>query len=248
MLGACVASFLNVVAWRVPRGESIVRPPSHCPVCNAPIKWWQNIPILGWLFLRGRCANCKMGISPRYIVVEFVGACLFLFAFWRFGLFAPFAWIWISLLVVGSCIDFDHQLLPDFVTIGGMVYGVVLSLSGFGFVDWRFSLIGLAAGFGVLWLVRFLGTKAFRREAMGMGDVFLLGAVGAIFGPVAAIFTLVVSSLIGSVAGLAMVALSKAKTGRFVAIPFGPYISAACLVWMFWGPELVCAYMKFLGF
>ena len=278
--GACVASFLNVVIWRVPRGESIVSPPSHCPTCGAPIRWFENIPILSFLALRGRCANCRKPISPRYLFVELLGGCLFLAATHKFGftlvgneplwmMFARLAvmWIWISLMIVGSMIDYDHKLLPDFVTVGGMILGLlyhgVLSLSLFfnppnassphsiiQLFDYSIihSLLGLAFGFGLLWLVRFLGSKAFKREAMGMGDVFLMGAVGALFGPVAVLFTLVASSFVGAVGGVALLALSKTRRGRFVEIPFGPYICLACLAWMFFGPQLLRAYLTLLGF
>jgi leader peptidase (prepilin peptidase)/N-methyltransferase len=260
-MGACIASFLNVVIWRVPRGESIAHPPSHCPKCGAAIRWWQNIPIFSWLTLRGRCASCKASISPRYIFVEAIGGLLFLAAFWRFGAYAPFMWVWLSLMIAGSFIDFDHQLLPDFVTVGGMVYGVALSL-----VSWLVSihmpvpamplypafqpfevpvlnsLAGLALGFSLLWLVRYFGTKAFKREAMGMGDVFLMGAVGALFGPLAVLVSLVWSSVLGSLVGIGMIIAAKARIGRFVAIPYGPYICLGCIEWMFFGPEIVIWY------
>ena len=258
-LGACVASFLNVVAWRLPRGESIVSPPSHCPKCNAPIKWWQNVPIVSWLALRGRCANCREPISPRYIVVETVGGFLFLAVFWRVLASAQTVhwpsvvtlvamWVWVSMMLVGSVIDFDHKLLPDFVTVGGMALGIahgafhsIILHSPFSIFH---SIAGLAFGFGLLWLVRFFGSKAFKREAMGMGDVFLMGAVGALFGPVAVLVTLILSSVFGSIVGLSAVALSKTRLGRFTEIPYGPYICLGCFVWMFWGPELVNAYME----
>lgn len=270
--GACIASFLNVVIWRVPRGESIVRPPSHCPKCNAAIKWYQNIPILSWVALRGKCAHCKAPISPRYILIEALGGVLFLAAFIQFAhLVAPLvvkdgpchwtfptgtlidlyvAWIWLALMIVGSMIDFDHKLLPDFVTVGGMILGVCASLLSFffphptSFIPHPLgSLAGLVFGFGLLGLIRFLGSKAFKREAMGLGDVFLMGAVGALFGPVAVLVTLILSSFVGSLVGLSMVALSKTKFGKFVEIPYGPYICFGCLVWMFYGPELVKWYL-----
>jgi len=260
-LGACIASFLNVVIWRVPRGESIVSPPSHCPKCGASIRWWQNIPILSWLALGGKCANCRAAISPRYILIELLGGVLFLAAFLhmlKFGLplhFLVVYWIWIALMIVGSFIDFDHQLLPDFVTVGGMALGLVAnaydSFFFWGKIYWENYLLycvgGLALGFGLLWLIRFLGTKAFKREAMGMGDVFLMGAVGALFGPVAVLFTLMTSAVAGSIVGIGMILLSKAKLGKFVAIPFGPYICLGCLAWMFCGPEAVAWYLKLLG-
>ena len=256
--GACIASFLNVVIWRAPRGESIVSPPSHCPKCSSPIRWWQNIPILSWLALRGRCAACKAPISPRYILVELLGGLLFLAAFLhmlKFGLplhFLVVYWIWIALMIVGSFIDFDHQLLPDFVTVGGMALGLVAnaydSFFFWGKIYWENYLLycvgGLVFGFGLLWLVRWVGSKAFRREAMGMGDVFLMGAVGALFGPVAVLVTLILSSVFGSIVGVGMILLSKTKLGKFVAIPYGPYICLGCLAWMFWGPRLVHWYLS----
>ena len=268
-LGACIASFLNVVIWRAPRGESIVSPPSHCPKCNSPIKWYQNIPILSWLALRGKCANCRAAISPRYICVELLGGLLFLAAFlwlwlptvplWFAVTHVVVMWIWIALMIAGSFIDFDHQLLPDFTTVGGMILGVAESLVStcFNFVygdgvqasTWLkltplfWSLAGLVFGFGLLWLVRWLGSKAFKREAMGMGDVFLMGAVGALFGPVAVLVTLILSSVFGSVVGIVLILLSKTKLGGFTPIPYGPYICMGCLAWMFYGPQLVNWYV-----
>ena len=264
-LGACIASFLNVVIWRVPRGESIVRPPSHCPKCGAAIRWYQNLPILSWLALRGKCANCRAPISPRYVIVEALGGGLFLAAFLAFGPLAPALWVWLSLMIVGTFIDFDHQLLPDFVTVGGMVYGLLLAAAStflpFPIVKDVFplypglqpfatpvvnSLFGLGFGFALLWLVRFFGSKAFGREAMGLGDVFLMGAVGALFGPRAVLVTLVLSSVFGSVVGLGLVFAAKARLGKFVAIPYGPYICLGCLAWMFAGPELVGWYLNLM--
>lgn len=250
-MGACIASFLNVVIWRVPRGESIVRPPSHCPKCNAAIKWYQNIPILSWLALRGKCANCKVPISPRYILVETLGGVLFLAVFWKFGptYLTPVMWVWISLMIVGTFIDFDHQLLPDFVTVGGMILGLALaageSILSRSFSPLIWSGAGLGFGFGLLWFVRFFGSKVFRREAMGLGDVFLMGAVGALFGPVSVLVTLILSSVFGSVVGVGLIVLAKTKFGKFVEIPYGPHICLGCLVWMFYGTELVNWYVNF---
>ena len=273
-MGACIASFLNVVIWRVPRGESIKLPPSHCPKCGASIRWWQNIPVLSWLALRGKCANCRDSISPRYPLVELLGGALFLAAFLRFEAYGAHNpewgslvvgfellvwWIWISLMIVGSFIDFDHKLLPDFVTVGGMVLGCArgcffslvsmlespkcaFSLAGFAPLLW--SLSGLAFGFGLLWLVRFLGSKAFKREAMGLGDVFLMGAVGALFGPPAVLGTLILSSVFGSIAGIALMLVDRIRPGRFVEIPYGPYICLGCLVCMFYGSDIYSWYLN----
>lgn len=262
-LGACIASFLNVVIWRVPRGESVCSPPSHCPKCGSPIPWWCNLPIVSWIVLRGRCRSCREGISFRYPLVEFIGGVLFLAAFWRYGYFAPLAWVWIALMIVGSFIDFDHMLLPDFVTVGGMIYGAIVSVAFWAvkaFTPYHFhnfaaqnfeipvlhSILGLLLGFGLLWIVRFFGTIAFKREAMGLGDVFLMGAVGAIFGPVAVVATLILSALYGSIIGTAMIALNKTRLGKYTSIPFGPYICLGCLTWMFYGPEMVDLYIGIL--
>ena len=262
-LGACIASFLNVVIWRVPRGESVSSPPSHCPKCGSPIPWWCNLPIVSWIVLRGRCRSGREGISFRYPLVEFIGGVLFLAAFWRYGYFAPLAWVWIALMIVGSFIDFDHMLLPDFVTVGGMIYGAIVSVAFWAvkaFTPYHFhnfaaqnfeipvlhSILGLLLGFGLLWLVRFFGTIAFKREAMGLGDVFLMGAVGAIFGPVAVVATLILSALYGSIIGTVMIALNKTRLGKYTSIPFGPYICLGCLTWMFYGPEMVDLYIGIL--
>ncbi len=272
--GATIASFLNVVIWRVPRGESIVSPPSHCPKCGAAIRWWQNVPILSYLALRGRCASCREPISPRYPAVEVLGGALYLAALWRLtggfqaltpwiGVELVFWWIWLALMIAGSFIDFDHQLLPDFTTVGGMVLGLVFAgaelvrflltteIVSPGWWDYScgfvMSLAGLLLGFGLLWLVRRLGTMAFRREAMGEGDVYLMGAVGAMFGPYAVLVALIVSAFAGSLAGVAMLLLKKARLGGFTEIPYGPYICLGCLAWMFRGPELMLWYIGLLG-
>ena len=279
--GAVIASFLNVVIWRVPRGESIVRPPSHCPKCNAEIRWYQNIPIISWLALRGRCAACGEPISPRYVLVELLGGALFLAAFLKLWLPQPPLWVsvthlavmwaWIALMIVGSMIDFDHKLLPDFVTVGGMALGLLANafLSGatyallpaadalrpfaiLGLDAPRFlhpilsSFAGLGLGLGLLWAIRCIGSKAFKREAMGMGDVLLMGAVGALFGPLAVLATLILASLAGSAVGLGLMALARTRFGRFAEIPFGPCICLGCLAWMFYGRELVGWYMNLM--
>lgn len=246
--GAVIASFLNVVIWRVPRGESVVRPPSHCPKCGASIKWYQNLPIFSYLALRGRCANCGGKISSRYLWVELLGGCLFCAAWLKFGLDAPFWWVWLSLMLVGSFIDFDHHLLPDFVTVGGMIYGLILALVlplCFGQAPWWSLLdcvIGIVAGLSIMGLIRFLGGRAFKREAMGMGDVLLMGAVGSMTGWPGVLFALVVSSFLGSLGGLAAMALSR-KWGRNFEIPYGPYICLANAIYLFF-PQTMDWYLR----
>ena len=273
-LGGCVASFLTVWIWRLPREESVAWPPSHCPNCNARIRWYQNIPVLSWLALRGRCANCHQPISARYLVVELLGGVLFLVAYfqWAAGFFlrmppplglhplacvwaVPACWLVFSGLILGSFIDLDHFYLPDRVTIGGMLLGVPIS---FGVPEFQgetqrltalyWSLGGLAAGFLGLWALSWLATKAFKKEAMGFGDVKLLGAIGAFFGPVAVLFTVVVSSFVGALAGGVLILRGRAKLGGLTAVPYGPFLALGVLAWMFWGPRIVNWYLHLHAF
>ena len=269
-LGCCVASFLNVCIWRLPRNESVVRPGSHCPRCNAPIRWYQNIPIVSWLALRGRCANCHAPISARYVTVELTGGVLFLLVYlqWAVSFFLggpppmglvphvdlwmmPVGWMVVAGLILGSFIDLDHYYLPDRVTIGGMVLGVPLSFlvpelhgvrTGMEALCW--SVGGLAFGFCFLWGIGWVFTKLLKKDAMGFGDVKLLGAVGAFFGPWAVLFTIVVSSLVGSIVGVGLILRGKAKLGGCTAVPYGPFIAIGVLAWMFWGPALLSWYMS----
>ena len=275
-LGSCVASFLNVCIWRLPREESVVSPPSHCPKCDARIKWHQNIPIVSWCALRGRCASCGCKISPRYILVETLGGLLFLAAYlqwtqggamlhapsaaWGLGMAplkdfwaVPVEWLIVSGLILGAFIDLDHYYLPDRVTVGGMILGVPLStlvpeLQGetTHMAAFLSSVEGWAFGFFFLWGMRWFFSKLFKKEALGFGDVKLMGAIGAFFGPASVLFTLIVSSVVGSAAGMALIMRGRTKLGGFTAVPFGPFIAIGALVWMYWGPVLLDFYMRTL--
>ena len=264
LFGACVGSFLNVCIYRIPRDESVVTPRSHCPHCNALIPWHLNIPVVSWLCLRGKCASCKGPISFRYALVELLAAMLFLAVFMKWAapaamhmlpiahpLVIPVYWLLLAGLILGTFVDFEHFIIPDSVTIGGMVAGPILSAlvpALHGKAIWweglTTSLIGLAVGFGLLNAVAWIGTKAFKKEAMGFGDVKLMGAIGAFLGWKAVLFTVFVSSLLGSVSGLLLIAFGGVKLQS--RIPFGPYISAAALIWVFWGPALFEMYVKLM--
>ncbi len=262
--GACVGSFLNVCIYRIPRDESVVTPRSHCPHCGALIPWYLNIPVISWLCLRGKCASCKGPITFRYTLVELLTAALFLAVFMKWiapqamhmdpiphPLIVPVYWIFLAGLVLGTFVDFEHFIIPDSVTIGGMVAGPILSAlvpALHGDTLWwqglRDSGIGLAVGFGLLFAVAWFGEKAFKKEAMGFGDVKLMGAIGAFLGWEAALFTVFMSSLLGSACGLILMAVGNAKMQS--RIPFGPYLSAGALMWVFWGPALVTLYAKLI--
>ena len=206
----------------------------------------------------------------RYAVVELLGGALFAMAYLQWAmpamlgsepamalkpvmsLSAVFAsWVVISGLILGSFIDLDHFYLPDRVTIGGMLLGVPVSVlipelqlerTWIDALCW--SIAGLAFGFFFLWGMGWLFSKLFKKDALGFGDVKLMGAVGAFFGPTAVLFALIVSSIVGSVVGIALIVRGKAKLGGFTAVPYGPFIAVATLVWMFWGPQLVSVYIR----
>lgn len=263
-MGACIGSFLNVCIWRLPRGESIVTPGSHCPSCNAPIPWYCNIPVLSWCMLRGRCLKCKAPISIRYTIVELATAALFLLAGLSWIIPAmlyltPAAsigvvlcrWLVIAGLIVGTFIDLKHFILPDSITIGGTIAGVVLSAFVPGLHQraelWealRASLIGAGFGFGLLYSIGWLGSRVFKKPAMGFGDVKLMAAIGAFFGWQAVLFVIFVSSFLGSFVGIALMICGKAK--RATRIPYGPYLAGATLIWMFWGAKLVALYLELM--
>ena len=260
--GACVGSFLNVCIYRMPLEQSVVRPRSHCPHCGTLIPWHLNIPVLSWLLLRGKCAWCKGPIAMRYMLVELLAATLFLAVFLKWAIpddlhllpvshpaLIPVYWLFIGGLILGTFVDFDHYILPDSVTIGGMVAGPVLSAAlpvMHGCEVWwqglGMSAAGLALGFGLLLAVSVLGEKAFKKEAMGFGDVKLLGAIGAFLGWKAVLFTVFVSSFLGSAVGLSLILFRNAKMQS--RIPFGPYLAAAALIWVFYGPALINAYLR----
>jgi len=262
--GACVGSFLNVCIYRMPLEVSVVKPRSHCPNCKNLIVWYMNIPIFSWLFLRGRCAYCKQPISYRYALVELLTGTLFLLVYLKLvapallgtaalahPLLVPIFWLVLAGLIVGTFIDFDHYILPDSVTIGGMVLGPILSALVPALHDttsWWDALlrsgIGLAVGFGSLYAVGELGERMFKKEAMGFGDVKLMGAVGAFFGWPAVLFCIFLSSLLGSVVGLSLIAFGGAQLQS--RIPFGPYIAASAVVWMFYGAQVFHWYFNLM--
>jgi len=337
IVGAMTGSFLNVVIHRMPRGESIVRPPSHCPSCNHRIPMWQNLPILSWLMLRGRCASCRSPISPRYIGVEVLTGVLFVAAWLRHGESAPRAAAAGAVLLAGfvaaTFIDFEHFIIPDEITLGGIGAGFLLSLAApelhgqptvLGAL--RSSALGIAVGGGVVYAVLRLGKLLFGRErialepgsrvvfhdagirlpdreipfeevfyresdtvvmegrrleladrcypegevrlspkslsigdevwdpesepylsaeaesltlpreAMGLGDVKFMAAIGAFLGWKATLFSLMFSSVLGAVVGLGLIALGRQhQSGR---LPYGPYIAVAATGWVFGGSAL----------
>ena len=252
--GACIGSFLNVCIYRIPLDQSVAFPGSHCPQCKKSISWYDNIPILSYFILRGKCRSCKASFSPRYAVVEATTAILFLLIWLQYGwtVLTPIFFLVVSSLLLATFVDLDHMIIPDRVSIGGMIAGVILStlfpviheqtthLQGL-----LTSGIGLLIGFGSLWLVSVLGRWAFKKDAMGFGDVKLLGAIGAFLGWRGVLFTIMISSLLGTVVGLAFIVGGKHEWQS--KIPYGPYLAVGAIVWILWGTVWWNAYIHWMS-
>jgi leader peptidase (prepilin peptidase) / N-methyltransferase len=243
--GLIIGSFLNVVIHRLPKGESLVTPRSHCPACQTQIHAWENIPLLSFTLLRGRCRTCQHPISWRYPLVESLTGALFVLTVARFGvtLETVFLLIFLSGLVAASFIDLDHQIIPNAITLPGIPLGI---LAGFlvGEPPLLDRLIGALAGAGFLYLVLLYGGVLYGQEAMGEGDLNLIALIGAFVGWRGVIVTILVGCVVGSAVGLALIALSR--IGRRQHIPFGPFLSLGGVVALFWGEGVVAWYVALL--
>jgi len=262
-LGTVVGSFLNVVVARVPAGLSVVRPGSRCPRCLAPIAWFDNVPILSWVALRGRCRGCRAPISFRYPLVELLAGLAALVAWHRHGLstaaLAEFAFS--AALLALSFIDLDTWLLPHAITVPLLGAGLAVSALGAGPASLASSALGAAVGWGSFALVAFLGEKALKKEALGFGDVWLLGGIGAWLGAKALLPVVLLASVQGTVVGVILILLGRAEGGaqaapgdappeeggeeRWVpprhAVPFGPFLAAGALEWLWLNGLLAAA-------
>lgn len=245
LFGTAVGSFLNVCIYRLPKEESIVAPRSRCPACQSPIHALDNIPLISFALLRGRCRACGASIPWRYPLVEALTGILFALTVVRFGvtLQAAFLLTFLAGLIVISFIDLDHQIIPNVITLPGIPLGL---LTGFLFRDPPLldRLIGTLAGAGFLYLVLFYGGALYGQEAMGEGDLNLIAMVGAFLGWKAVIVTILVGCLVGSVLGLGLIALRR--LGRRQHIPFGPFLSLGAVVALFWGDRLIAWYLRLL--
>lgn len=267
VLGLLVGSFLNVVIHRLPTmmerewrnhcaelcGDaapqheplSLARPRSRCPACGHAITALENIPLLSWLFLRGRCSACATPISLRYPLVEAISGLLCAYAAFHFGYgwtsLAAMLLIWSLIALTG--IDFDSQLLPDSITLPLLWAGLLVNLFG-AFADLQAAVIGAMCGYLALWSVYWAFKLTTGKEGMGYGDFKLLAALGAWLGWEMLPLTILLSSLLGAVVGIALIVI--AKRGRSVPIPFGPYLAVAGLLALFWGKPLTRAYLSWL--
>ena len=241
-LGAVIGSFLNVCIIRLPEGRSIVSPPSHCPTCQSPIRFYDNIPVFSYILLRGKCRGCGERISPRYPLVEFLTGCLSVLLLFRFGLSLSYGvyLIFISSLVVITFIDIDHRIIPDKISLPAIPIGFTLSFL-LPELTWLQSLIGILVGGGSLLLVAVVYEAIAGVEGMGGGDIKLLAMLGAFLGWEGVLFTIMASSIIGTVAGGGYMILSG--KGRKAAVPFGPFLSIGALIYLLWGELIIRWYL-----
>jgi leader peptidase (prepilin peptidase)/N-methyltransferase len=251
IFGATIGSFLNVCIGRIPNEESIIRPPSHCVRCQGAIAFYDNIPLISYLMLRGRCRTCGERFSPRYFLVEFLMGLLTLALYYRFGLGFEFlvGFIFVAAMIVISFIDLDVRIVPDVISLPGIVLGLALSIIGYflnsgsttlipGPVS---SLIGIIAGGGFLLATAWIYEKITGVEGMGGGDIKLLAMIGAFLGWPSIPMTLFFASVVGSVVGLTCMVLTGA--GRRLALPFAPFLCSGAVLFVFFGEELIQFYL-----
>ena len=246
ILGALIGSFLNVCILRLPQEESIITPGSHCPHCKNSIKAYDNIPLISYILLRGRCRYCHSPISIQYPLIEGITALGSLILFMKFGpsLSYLFYFSFVAALIVITVIDLYHQIIPDVISLPGIGAGLLASLI-IPQITFLNSLLGILLGGGSLFLVATLYQWLFKREGMGGGDVKLLAMIGAFLGWKAVILTILLSSLIGSITGI-IIMVSKGKDFKY-AIPFGPFLSLGAVISLFYQNEIIFWYLRYRG-
>ena len=241
--GLCLGSFLNVVIFRLPLGQSLNRPRSRCMSCGYQLRWRDNVPLLSWALLGGKCRKCRAPISIQYPIVELVTGLLFVLVVWLtpFGPLVFSRLILICILVALFGIDLEHQILPNTLTLPGIVVGFIFS-----FIappGWQASLIGILLGAGVLYGIAAAYYAVRREEGLGMGDVKMLAMIGAFLGWKAVLVTLVLSSFSGALIGVGLIAAQRG--GMKLALPFGTFLALGALAAMFVGDPLIAWYSQF---
>ena len=236
-VGAVVGSFLNVLIFRIPEGQSIVLPSSHCPKCGHAVRVYDNIPIISYLILRGKCRDCHEKISVQYPVVEAITALISLFLFLKFGLSFKYlsSFIFTCALITITFIDLRHQIIPDVISLPGIPVFFLLAVFFMNLTIWE-SLLGILIGGGCLFAIAFTYEIITKREGMGGGDIKLLAMLGAFLGWKSLFFILFVSSLLGAVIGVSAMII-KGQDMKY-AVPFGPFLSIAAVLYLFVGADV----------
>ncbi len=245
VFGLCIGSFLNVCIYRVPAAKSIVFPGSMCPSCQTPIRIYDNIPLLGFLWLGGRCRHCRAPISIRYPLIELLTGTLALGLFLKYGasLDAVIYFAFACVLIVITFIDIDHRIIPDRISLPG-IFLFFLAALALPSMTWLEALLGIAIGGGSLFLVALVYHLLTRKEGMGGGDIKLLAMIGALLGWKGVLFTIFVSSAVGTLTGLAIMAATRQNMK--LAVPFGPFLSIGALAYVFVGPQLIGWYFRLM--
>ena len=242
IFGLVIGSFLNVCIHRLPASQSIVHPRSRCPQCGHLIRVYDNIPVLSYLILRGRCRDCGARISLRYPVVELLSGAFAAMAVARFGLGwqALLMYALIAAFLVITFIDLDHRIIPDVITLPGIPIGLAASF-GPGMISPLEALLGILAGGGSLFLVAWGYQLVTQREGMGGGDIKLLAMIGAFIGWKGVLLTIFIASLTGTLAGMALI--FRRRGDMKLAVPFGPFLAVGAIAYLFMGPELISWYL-----
>ncbi|MCB9367938.1 MAG: prepilin peptidase [Calditrichaeota bacterium] len=246
ILGASFGSFANVLIYRLPAEESLTHPGSRCPACETPISWYDNIPVLSWLILLGKCRNCQSKISIQYPIIELLSACFAVFAVWKWGFTysgMAFGLLFIGLLAL-VIIDLRHWLLPFAITVPLLAIGLV-GAAFFDMISLKSALIGSAVGFGIFLLLLLGGKFVFKKEAMGGGDVVFGAMAGAYVGWELTLLMIFVASALGTLLALFLLILRKDVANR--SVPFGPFLAVSLVLCLFWGHNWIDAYFKMLG-
>jgi leader peptidase (prepilin peptidase)/N-methyltransferase len=236
LLGAAIGSFFNVIIYRLPKKISIIKPPSHCPGCGEKIQWKDNIPILSYLILNGKCRNCDFHIPINYLVVETISAFLFLFSYLHFGISLElFTFlIFISLLIPISFIDLHTTLIPDSISIPGIVLGLALSVfRGLSLI----SIIGATVGAILISTIIVAGKRVYKQDVMGYGDIKLAAMIGAFVGWAGVLLTVMIGSFLGAVYGL--IQIKRGKLTMKSQIPFGPYLAIGGIISFLYGKWII---------
>ncbi|MDD3641702.1 MAG: prepilin peptidase [Atribacterota bacterium] len=241
-IGLVIGSFSNVCIYRIPRNESLVWPGSHCPKCSKPIKFYDNIPLISYIILKGKCRNCGEPIPLQYPIVELATGLFYLalYLFYGLQLIALVYMMLCSVLIIISFIDLKVEIIPDTISLPFIVIGFLLSffLRNINPLD---SMLGIITGGGSLLLVAIFGSKLFKKEAMGGGDIKLAAMIGAFFGWKLTLLSLFLSFFLGSIIGIIVLAASKDKSNNI--IPFGPFIALGAMISMFWGNAIIHWYL-----
>ena len=241
IFGSCIGSFLNVCIYRLPLSKSIVFPPSACPGCDTPIQFYDNIPILSFLLLRGKCRHCQSVISLRYPLIELMSGLFAVCTYLKFGLTleALIAYLLIASLIVITFIDIDHRIIPDAISLPGIPIGFAASFF-LPAISYKASLAGVLVGGGSLLAVAWIYSLITKKEGMGGGDIKLLAMIGAFIGWKGVLLTIFFSSAIGTLCGL-LVMIRSGKNMK-LAIPFGPFLAIGCMIHIFFGNTIIFWY------